>query len=257
MNQRHPLRLSYIIGLVLGIVYPLIATPHCQTYESPIAGVISFPGISAHLNPLPYDKIRLAKDANQHHAIYFAQQNKGKSIRINLREKSFDPRCADSNFINIETFFETETPAFYRATFKTMSTILLLDDPFKITATVSDDAELLSYSLSHLKPKATAQIGTPDQQCHYAVFTNKNQTPPIGSISFYNCPVVITLYTEPKVYFYSDLSHKEIKDTTIRIPMIDTYIESTLHNADNQLIGYFRFYLNGKFDILDLNKQPL
>ena len=138
-----------------------------------------------------------------------------------------------------------------------ISYIFLLDDNFKITADLTAPNVINSFSYSTPTPSAIVQIGNSSTKCNY-ISTNDSANETI-SFELNDCPVLINIQLEDgsTEQFSASLSNNKLLNISKEENSYDHYFDSDLLNSSNEKIGYFRFYMNGKFEFLDLTKTPL
>lgn len=236
----------------------------CSTFLMSVspAKTQSFSIIDSSLNTLDYSKVSLKVDSNNKNQLYF-ESNSGDDYKIvNLREPGFDYDCADNNLINLETTTVIEnTSDISRIKTNLVSYFFLLDDSFSITAdtVVSTTNVLNRFSYSEINSLAVVKIGRDDATCDYTSEINKLTEK--ARLEFEKCDVSIkikSLDDESFEVFTSTFGPKVFEQSSLQdINNYTYFIDSDLKDSADQHIGYFRFYLNGKLEFLDLNKDPI
>tara|TARA_Y100001935_G_C17130186_1_gene420206 strand:- start:66 stop:758 length:693 start_codon:yes stop_codon:yes gene_type:complete len=221
----------------------------------------SFSIIDSSLNTLDYSNVSLQVDSNNKNQLYF-ESNSGDDYKIvNLREPGFDYDCADNNFINLETTTVIENNSeIYRKKTNLVSYVFLLNDSFSITADTSSNPNILNdFSYSEINSLAVVKIGRDDATCDYTSEINKSTEK--SRLEFEKCDISIRIKSldgESFEVFTSTFGSKVFEKFSLQdINNYTYFIDSDLNDSADQHIGYFRFYLNGKFEILDLNKDPI
>ena len=120
----------------------------------------------------------------------------------------------------------------------------------KITANVTDPNILNSFLYSTTTPSAIIQIGNSS--------TNNSANETI-SFELNDCPVFVKIQRDDgsSEHFSKSLSNNKLLNISKDENHYNHYLNSDLLNSNNEKIGYFRFYMNAKFEFLDLSKTPL
>jgi len=247
-----------ILLTFLFITIPLFA--NCTEYEKNETSTNSFTTIDSTLIDLSYSEVEIETDSNNKNTIYFSNNTLDPDVyyRVNLREKGFDYECSDNNFINIENVSTlTDTDEKTVMSVSLISYIFLLDDNFKITADLTAPNVINSFSYSTPTPSAIVQIGNSSTKCNY-IATNDSANETI-SFELNDCPVLVKIQLDDgsTEQFSASLSNNKLLNISKNENSYDHYFDSDLLNSSNEKIGYFRFYMNAKFEFLDLTKTPL